>query len=123
VCYAVCSALGVAMFAGLLTGCETGEAREGNLAAEARVSRADAQRIALEKVPGGTVKEGEIERENGRLVWSFDIATPDSKDITEVLVDALTGAGVSVAKEPPAEQAKEKKKEGEREEGEKAKKN
>ncbi len=122
-CYAVRSVLGAALFAGFLTGCKTEKASEAKLVAEARTSRADAERTALEKVPGGTVKEGEIEREKGRLVWSFDIATPDSKDITEVLVDALTGEVVSVAKETPAEQAKEKKKDGERDEGEKAKPN
>src|ERR1041385_3492072 len=54
----------------------------------AKVLRADAQRVALAKVPGGTVKEAELEKEHGRLIWSFDIARPGSTTITEVHVDA-----------------------------------
>ena len=53
---------------------------------------------ALAKAPGGTVKEGELEKEKGKLIWSFDIATPDTRDITEVNVDAITGQVVSVEK-------------------------
>jgi uncharacterized membrane protein YkoI len=76
--------------------------------AEAKVSKADAEKIALAKVPTGTIKEGELEKEDGKLIWSFDMTTPDSKDITEVAVDAVTGAVVAVDKETPADQAKEK---------------
>jgi uncharacterized membrane protein YkoI len=50
-------------------------------------------------MPGGTVKEGELEKEKGKLIWSFDLTTPGSKGITEVNVDALTGDVVSVEKE------------------------
>jgi hypothetical protein len=42
-------------------------------------------------------------------VWSFDIAAPGTRDITEVQVDAVTGAIVSVETETPAQQAAEKK--------------
>jgi len=38
-----------------------------------------------------------------KTVWSFDIATPHSKDITEVQVNAVTGEIVSVEKETPAD--------------------
>jgi len=58
--------------------------------AEAKVSKETAQQTALAKAPGGTVKECEIEKEKGKLIWSFDITTPDTKDITEVNVDAIT---------------------------------
>jgi len=47
------------------------------------------------------VQSSELEEEKGKLVWSFDIATPGTKDITEVLVDALTGQVVSTEKETP----------------------
>jgi uncharacterized membrane protein YkoI len=77
------------------------------LAAEAKVSRADAEAAALAKVPGGTIKDGELEKENGKLIWSFDITTSDSKDITEVAVCAMSGKVMSVDKESPADQAKE----------------
>ena len=56
----------------------------------------------------GTVKEAELEKEKGKLIWSFDITTPDSKDVTEVNVDAITGDVVSIEKETPGQQAKEK---------------
>ncbi len=82
---------------------------KSKLEAQAKVTRADAEKTALAKVPHGTVKEAELEKEHGKLVWSFDIATPDSKNITEVQVDALTGEVVSVEIESPADQEKEKK--------------
>ena len=76
---------------------------------QATVTRDQALVTALAKAPGGTVKEAELEKEHGRLIWSFDIATPGSTDITEVQVDARTGEVVSVEKETPADQAREKK--------------
>ena len=75
-----------------------------------KLSRAEAEKDALTRAAGGTVKESELEKEHGRLVWSFDIATPGTNDITEVQVDAVTGEVVSVEKETPAQQQAEKKK-------------
>ncbi len=75
---------------------------------EAKISKAEATQIAMSKVPNGTIKESELEREKGRLIWSFDIAIPDSKDIKEVNVDANTGEVIAVETETPAQQAKEK---------------
>jgi uncharacterized membrane protein YkoI len=92
----------------VLAGCESEQKEQARLAAQAKVSKADAQATALAQAPNGTVKEGELEKEKGRLIWSFDIATPGSKDITEVNVDAITGAVVSVAKETPKDQDKER---------------
>ena len=101
--------------AGALTGCacckkcekQHKEAKQAKLMAQAKVSQADAGKIALAKVPNGIIKEGEIEKEHGKLVWSFDITTPDTKDITEVNVDAITGDVVSVEKESAESEAKE----------------
>lgn len=76
-------------------------------AAEAKVSRDAATATALAKVPGGSVKDAELEKEHGRLVWSFDITTPSSGNVTEVQVDANDGKIVSVATETPAQQRKE----------------
>ena len=113
----ICSTLTVGLLAGSLTACMT-EKEEGNegkeikankLEAQARITKAEAQKIALDKVPGGTIKEGELEKEKGKLLWSFDIATPGTKDITEVQVDALTGAVIDFSKETVADQEKEKK--------------
>jgi hypothetical protein len=111
--------IGSIIIAALFAGCasEKGEHEsQANLMAEAKVTRADAEHTALDKVPGGQIKEGELERENGKLIWSFDIATPGTKDITEVGVDAITGRVVSVARETAKDEAKEKKSEKEEDE-------
>jgi hypothetical protein len=79
---------------------------EAELINQAKVKRNEAQRIALKQAPQGTIKSAEIENERGKLVWSFDISTPGTRDITEVLVDASTGAILSVAKETPKQQGR-----------------
>jgi len=103
--------LGGLLAAGLLasgpSGCATEKQEQAELQAQAKISREAAQQTALAKVPGGTVKDGELEKEKGKLIWSFDITTPSSKDIAEVAVDAITGAVVAVDIETPEQQAKE----------------
>lgn len=91
------------------------EESEAALKKGATVTEAAAQKTALEHAPKGKIKEAELEKENGVLVWSFDIAMPGTKDITEIQVDAKTGKVVSTEVETEADQAKEKtedKKEG-----------
>jgi uncharacterized membrane protein YkoI len=95
-----------ALAAGLLAGCASEKCekrcchdKQAKLMAEARVSKEDAQKTALASVPNGAIKEAELEKEHGKLIWSFDVAAPDSNDITEVNVDAITGGVVSVEKE------------------------
>ena len=100
----------MALSGALFAGCASEKhehASQAALQAEAKVSRDDALKTALARVPDGTVKEAELEKEKGRLIWSFDLATPDSKDISEVAVDAITGELVSVEKETPEQEAKE----------------
>jgi len=106
----ICAAVTLGLLAGGLTACRTEkeEGKAAKLEAQARITKAEAEKIALAKVPGGTIKEGEIEKEKGKVIWSFDIATPGTKDITEVNVDAMTGAVVDISKESAAEQEKEK---------------
>src|SRR6266404_7955457 len=95
----VCAMLGAALLAGGVISCATDAQKETKLQAGAKLSRAEAEKIAMARVPGGTIKEGEIEKEKGKVVWSFDIATPGAVDITEVQVDATSGEVVSVEKE------------------------
>lgn len=102
------STLALALLAAGLVGCATEAQEQAQLAAQAKVSRATAEQAALAKVPGGTIKEGELEKEKGKLIWSFDIATPGSKNISEVAVDAISGVVLSVDIETPKEQEKEK---------------
>jgi hypothetical protein len=77
------------------------------LAKQAKVTEAQARAQALAKVPGGTVKSHELEKENGRLIWTFDIASPHEAGVTEVHVDAKSGKVIAVKKETPAEEANE----------------
>lgn len=74
---------------------------------EAKISKPQAEKTALSKIPNGAIQSGELEREHGKLVWSFDIGTTSSKNVTEVQVDAKSGKIVSVKTETPADQAKE----------------
>jgi uncharacterized membrane protein YkoI len=83
------------------------EATQTNLQAQAKVSEADARTTALAKVPGGSVSSSELEKEHGKVVWSFDIAQSGSKNITEVQVDAKTGKVVSTKIETPDKERKE----------------
>lgn len=84
-------------------------AKNAKLEAQARIGKAEAEKIALEKVPGSKVQEAELEQQDGKLVWSFDLTTPGTKEITEAVVDAKTGTVVSVEKESPESEMKEKK--------------
>jgi len=81
--------------------------KKSQLIKEASVMRHEAEAIALTKVPHGTIKSGELEKEHGHLVWSFDIAKAGTKDIAEVQVDARSGKIVDVKTENPAQQAAE----------------
>lgn len=80
---------------------------EAELMKQAKISRPEAEKIALAKVPQGKIQSGEIENEHHALVWSFDISNPGTKDIIEVLVNAKTGKIIDVSKENPAAQAQE----------------
>ncbi|MDQ6913520.1 MAG: PepSY domain-containing protein [Verrucomicrobiota bacterium] len=80
---------------------------QAQLQAQAKITQADAQKTALAKVPNGRIKSSELENEGGKLVWSFDIVKPGTKDIAEVLVDAKTGAIVKMENETPKQQANE----------------
>ncbi|MHB1310937.1 MAG: PepSY domain-containing protein [Gemmatimonadaceae bacterium] len=77
------------------------------LRATAKVSEESARAIALKAVPGATVKEGELEKENGKLIWSFDLKVAGKKGVEEVQVDAITGKVVSREHESDAVEKKE----------------
>jgi uncharacterized membrane protein YkoI len=98
------SAAVVALTAAATNGAEESQAL---LKKQAKVTEAQARSTALAKVVNGTVKSSELEKEHGKLIWSFDIATPKTQNITEVQVDAKRGKIVSTHIETPAKQAKE----------------
>lgn len=78
---------------------EEGKERKNQdkLMREATVTKEQARATALQRVPG-EVQEEEIEKENGKLVWAFDIKDSSGK-IFDVKVDAKTGAIVSADKD------------------------
>jgi uncharacterized membrane protein YkoI len=90
-----------------LAATETLKDKGNPLAAEAKITRGEAEQTALKRVPNGTIKEGELEKEKGRLIWSFDIATSGTQVITEIQVDAKSGKVVSKTTETPAKEAHE----------------
>jgi hypothetical protein len=103
----ICCSLFVLGLAAALSGCAT----DSDLKSQAKLSKAEAERIALAKVPGGKVVTSELEKEDGKLIWTFDISQQGTKDITEVNVDAKTGEVVAVDVESPEKEAAEKAKE------------
>ena len=73
-----------------------------------KVSMADALAIAT-KSASGTVLNAELENENGKTIYSFEILpTSDSNVIKEINVDAASGAIVSSEEENAEKESKEK---------------
>jgi uncharacterized membrane protein YkoI len=80
---------------------------QAQLARQARVPEARARRTALAQVPGGRVKSEELEREHGKLIYSYDIQVAGRSGIDEVNVDAMTGAVIAKQHEGPREERAE----------------
>jgi uncharacterized membrane protein YkoI len=76
-----------------------------SLRKEAKITMVQAQKAALTN-ESGKIQTKELERENGRLVYSFDIKMKDG--IHEVNVDAITGEIAEDTVEDAAAEAKEK---------------
>ena len=76
---------------------------------EAKIAEADARKTALAAVPGGKVQSHELEREKGKLIYSYDIKVAGKSGIEEVNVDAMTGEIVAHEHEDAKAEAKEKK--------------
>lgn len=62
-----------------------------SLLKEAKITESQAASIAQKKVPSGAIQNLEMEREKGKLIYSFELKVPGKKGITEVNVDAMTG--------------------------------
>lgn len=85
------------------------DAAQAKLAKQAKITMEQAREIALKRAPG-TIEESELEREHGKLVYSFDIRNARGT-ITEVQVSARSGRVVSVEEENAQQEAWEKRKE------------
>ena len=80
---------------------------QAELQKEAKISEATARATALKEVPNGTVKSSELERENGKLIYSYDITVPGKTGIDEVNVNAIDGSIVAKQHESPKTEKKE----------------
>jgi uncharacterized membrane protein YkoI len=89
------------------TAAETPEAHAA-LLARAKVDSVAATRIALGRVEG-TVEQVELEEEDGKLIWSFDIKVAGQEGVEEVHVDAMTGEIVKTEHESEEQEADEAK--------------
>ena len=90
----------------LASGMATAQATTRKSAEKPKLTMKQAKETALAKEKG-TIKSAEMEKEHGRLIYSFDIKTADG--IHEVNVDAMDGKVVEDSKESPADEAKEAK--------------
>ena len=85
---------------------------QADLQKAAKISEADARATALKQVPNGTVKSEELEREHGKLIYSYDITVPGKTGIDEVNVNAMDGTVVGkVQHETPKTEKAEAKQE------------
>ena len=73
----------------------------------AKVSPEVATATAQGQVPGGQIEAAEIEKEDGKLIYSFEMKIAGKSGVEEVNVDALTGRVVGVEHEGPKKEAKE----------------
>ena len=80
---------------------------ETELLKQARVTKHEAKKIALARVRHGAIKCVVLQKENGVLIWSVDIAQPPQKELTDVWVDATTGKITAVEIETPIIEKKE----------------
>jgi Peptidase propeptide and YPEB domain len=73
-----------------------------------KITEAQARATALSFVKGGIVKDEELETENGRLIYSYDIKQKGVPGVEEIQISAITGKLVSRRHETPAKEAAEK---------------
>lgn len=89
-----------AMCAGMLLGAAGAQTAKP----KTKLTLTDARKIALAR-QAGTIKEGELEHEKGRWIYSFDILRAGKTH--EVNVDANTGEIVEDSVESAASEARE----------------
>jgi len=100
----------VAVAVALLTTALYAAESQAHMQKEAKISMKHAREIALHQVDHGKIESAELEREKGKLIYSFDIKA-NRPGVTEVNVDAMNGKVVAVQHETPADEAAEAKSE------------
>jgi uncharacterized membrane protein YkoI len=72
---------------------------------ESKITKEQATKTILEQFKDASIQESELEKENGKLIWSFDLKIGDA--IKEVWVDANTGKIIKTEEESAAKEKKE----------------
>lgn len=78
-----------------------------SLKSQAKITEDAAAKTALAKVPKGAIEAVELEREDGKLMYSYDVKVSGKKGVEEVHVDAVTGKFLSMVHENPEDEKKE----------------
>src|SRR4051794_28932169 len=58
-------------------------------------------------LPLGRIRSAELEREHGRLIYSFDVQVPGRPGVEELQIDAVDGSLVARHHESPAAERRE----------------
>lgn len=75
-----------------------------------KITRDEAQHIALKQVPDGSVKSARLERQGNAKFWAVAIARPGAKALSEIRVDSMSGRIITAEESmPPAEGPKKPK--------------
>jgi hypothetical protein len=78
-----------------------------SLAKRVKIAEDVAAATAQKRVPNGKIEGVELEHENGKLIYSYDIKTAGKSGVDEVNVDAMTGKIIAFMHETPATEKKE----------------
>jgi Peptidase propeptide and YPEB domain len=78
-----------------------------SLVGHAKIAEGIAAAAAQKRVPKGTIESVELEREGGKLIYSYDIRSSGKSGVDEVQVSAISGKVVSFEHETPAAEKKE----------------
>jgi hypothetical protein len=92
-------------------GISSGVTSDNNEAKHSRkITKARAERIALTKVPGGSIRSAELQTARGQRFWAVYVVKPGSKNAKEIHVDASSGQILTVQTQKPGDQAEEPRK-------------
>jgi uncharacterized membrane protein YkoI len=71
----------------------------------AKITKEQATKTVLEQFKDATIQESELEKEGGKLIWSFDLKVGNA--IKEVWVDAKTGKIIKTEEETAVKEKEE----------------
>src|SRR5215471_16976108 len=70
-----------------------------SLAKRAKITESAASETAQKRVPKGKIQAVELEMENGKLMYSYELKTAGKSGTDEVNVNAITGKVIGVSHE------------------------